>query len=165
MKILRKLIRPRGKSKYAHPVDFFIFELHMRTADTSIARMSFDETKHILHIEMKENAQMDMEATVAHYEKIIEVTGGKKYLALIDSGNYFHIDSDALELTSRKGTIGGRVAAAHYNVSVANKLTTHFFRSYYKLPIPFAVFESKEEALKWLLSLPQARKLKPKKQK
>ncbi|HET6991218.1 MAG TPA: hypothetical protein VFJ43_07845, partial [Bacteroidia bacterium] len=86
------------------------------------------------------------------YKAIEEITDGKEYFALIDSSEYFKMDADALKFAAMKENIGKRKAAAHYNLANANKLTTDFFRNFYKPSVPIQTFNSKEEALNWLLS-------------
>ncbi|MBI3510119.1 MAG: hypothetical protein HY064_05610 [Bacteroidetes bacterium] len=124
----------------------------MNSTLTSVSELYFDEANSILHIRMLPGADMSMENTKKHYDVIHKLTGGKKYLALVDSHEYFTMDSDALQFTSQRETIANRIATAHYNSSFGNKLTIDFFRNVLKPHIPVQVFRSKQEAEEWLLS-------------
>ncbi|HTL81026.1 MAG TPA: hypothetical protein VL651_04950 [Bacteroidia bacterium] len=124
----------------------------MKNLITRNAELSFDEETGLLHIRMLEGADLNLENTIAHYNAIREITGGKKYFALIDAKEYFTMSAEALRYTSSKEVTENRIAAAHYNSAAANKLTADFFRKYYKPPIPIRVIDSKEEAIAWLLS-------------
>jgi len=118
---------------------------------TAIAELSFDEKSGLLHIRMLKGADMSLESSQAHYEAILELTGGKDYLALVDASEYFTISPEALRYTSLPGTIGRRIATAYYQASIGNKLTLDFFRKYHKPHIPLGVFNTREEATEWLL--------------
>lgn len=125
----------------------------MKTIQTPIAEISFDEPEQILHIKVLEDATMNLKNAQIHYEKINKLLGGKKYFALVDASNYFTMEQDAWRYASSKEVVSNRMAIAHYNASFANKLTTNFFKSMYQTAVPLQIFDSKEEAEKWLKSM------------
>lgn len=125
----------------------------MPSIQTSIAHLKFDEVESILHIDLVPGAEMDLEQTRSHYHIMQELTKGKPYIALVNAANYYNIDPEALRYSAQQNTIGGRVAAAHYNVSVANNLTVSFFKNQLKPGIPVGIFKTKEEALLWIAQL------------
>jgi len=124
----------------------------VKTAYTPIAEICFDESESILHIKVLEGAEMNLLNTQRHYQEINNLVGKKKYLALVDASNYFTMEKAAWEYASLKEIISNRIAVAHYNSSVANKLATKVFKAAYKTSMPVEVFQSKETALEWLIS-------------
>ena len=96
---------------------------------------------------------MNFENTKAHYEAIREITGGKKYLALVDASNSFEIEPEALAYASLPEIVSNRIATAHYNSSISNTLTTNTFKTHYQPPIPIQIFTTKKEAVVWLKSI------------
>ncbi|MGZ4043816.1 MAG: DUF7793 family protein [Bacteroidia bacterium] len=125
----------------------------MRVLNTEIAIMTFDENERILHIQMIPGAEMTLDNTKEHYHLINQLTGGKEYIALVDASNYFIIDPEALKFAAEENTLVNRVAAAHYNSSVANLLTVSFFKNNLKPGIPVGIFKTKDDALEWIAKL------------
>jgi hypothetical protein len=122
---------------------------------TNIATLNFNEAESILHIEMMPDAEINLEQVKAHYKLIKKITKGKPYVALIDASNYYRMEPEALKYSAEQNTLGNRVAAAHYNCTVANTLTVSFFKKQLKPSIPIGIFKSKEEALTWIEQLKQ----------
>ena len=96
----------------------------MKIVYTKIAELNFIEGESILNIKVLEDAVMNFENTKAHYETIKELTGNKKYLALVDVSNSFKIEPEALAYSALPEVLSNRIAAAHYNSSASNTLTT-----------------------------------------
>jgi hypothetical protein len=122
----------------------------MKVIFTPIAEISFDEKARILHVNVLENAEMSLENAQEHYNKIKSLVGEKKYLALVNSSKYYTIEKEAWEYASNKEIVANRVAVAHYQSLVSNKLTANYFKATYQTAMPFRIFESREEALSWL---------------
>jgi hypothetical protein len=124
----------------------------MEIIQTSIAEISFNEEENILHIILREDADMNVENTREHYEKINALVGDKMYLALVDATNYYRVEKESWEYASSTEVISNRIAIAHYNSSAANTITTSFFKKMYNVSMPLQIFDTKEEALEWLRS-------------
>lgn len=122
----------------------------MKKAFTKIAELIFDEQESILHIRPLEGVDIDVKNTKEHYEHIKELTNNKPYGALIDASVHFSVDSEAMEFSSLPETIGNRIASAHYQAPLSNKLTAKVFKNRYKPKIHFQSFKTKEEAVLWL---------------
>lgn len=122
----------------------------MKTVTTPIAIITFDEPESILHIEVRKDAEMNLENTQMHYEQINELVANKKYTALVDSTNYFSVDKEAWQYASLLKIVSNRLAVAHYNSCDANILTTSFFKKAYHTAMPVEIFNTKKEALDWL---------------
>jgi hypothetical protein len=125
----------------------------MKIIYTKIAELRYKEEEALLFIKVLEGAAMNLENTKNHYEAIKNLTGNKKYLALVDASNYFTIEPAALEYASMPQVVENRIATAHFNSSFANSLTTNFFKAHYNPPIHITIFETKREALEWLKSI------------
>jgi hypothetical protein len=128
----------------------------MKLAYTNIAELRHNEEDSILSIKILEGAEMTFENTRAHYHIINKLTNNKRYLALVDAANFFTITPEALRHASLQEVVSNRIATAHYNSSTMNKLTTNFFATYYRPPIPIRIFDTKKEAVVWLRSMHRA---------
>lgn len=124
----------------------------MKIVQTPIAEISFNETESILHIKVFEGAEMNLENAKIHYNEIKKLLGNKRYLALVDTTNYYTIKKEAWEYASSKEIVSNRIAVAHYNSCFANRLTTNFFKTAFHAAMPFEIFGTKEEAVQWLKS-------------
>lgn len=124
----------------------------MKNIETPIATISFNKGESILHIIVKENAEMNVENTQIHYKKINKLVGNQQYLALVDSTNFYSVDKEAWKYASLEEIASNRKAVAHYNSCDANILTTTFFKNNYHTLMPVKIFDSKESALEWLKS-------------
>jgi hypothetical protein len=129
---------------------------HMKLAYTDIAELRHSEKESILRIKVLEGAEMTLENTRKHYQIISKLTDNKKYLALVDASNFFTVTPEALRHSSLPEVVSNRLASAHFNSSTMNKLTTNFFATYYRPPIPIRIFDTENEALAWLLSMYKA---------
>ncbi len=118
---------------------------------TEIATLIFHKEISILEIILNKDAHMDLKKTKEHYNLIEELTNGQKYLAFVDATHFFRVDEDASVYAALPETIENRIAAAHYTTNLANRLTSNFFRLYFKPNIPFQTFSIKKDAIKWLL--------------
>lgn len=125
----------------------------MGTFSSEIAELIFLKEENILHIKIRQGSQMNLKNTVDHYDLINKITQGNKYKALVDASEYFTIDPDAFEYAATPAALENRIAAAHYNGEIANKITATYFKNHYQPPIPFQQFNSKEEAMAWLAEL------------
>ncbi len=118
---------------------------------TDIAELEFDENTLILHIRMIDGAEMNLENTKKHYETIHQLTGGKKYRVLIDSSKFFTVDAGSFRFSSQPDITSRRIAVAHYDSCLANKMMLTFYKITYKPPVPLQLFKTRQEAVKWLL--------------
>jgi hypothetical protein len=126
----------------------------MEFLETPIAEITYSDADRILHIKIKEDAEMTLANARTHYNKINSVLGNKKHLVLVDASNYYRIDKNAWEYASKKEIVANRVAVANYNSCDANKLQTQFYKASLNTLMPMELFNSKEEAIRWLKSIP-----------
>jgi hypothetical protein len=126
----------------------------MKTVNTPIAEISFNEAEHILHVKVLEDAEMNLANAQIHYKKIHDLVGNRKYLALVDASNYFTMEKEAWQWASMREIASNRIAVAHYNSSFANTISTNYFKTMYNSVMPVQIFPTKEEAVKWLKTMP-----------
>jgi hypothetical protein len=121
---------------------------------TPLAELSYNDHERILHVRILEGAEMTLPNARTHYEKINSLLGSKKHLVLVDAENYYRIDKEAWIYASDREIISNRIAIAHYNSCNANKLETSFYKAHLNTAMPMETFNTKEEAIKWLKSIP-----------
>jgi len=121
---------------------------------TPLGELSFNSQTRILHIKIREGADMSLQNAKTHYDLINEYIGNSKYLALVDASNFFTISKEAWKYASLKKVFSQRVAAAHYNSSFPNILAMKFYTAVHDTSVPLKLFNSEAEAREWLLSFP-----------
>jgi hypothetical protein len=124
----------------------------MRNFKTPLAEISYNDREQLLHVRILEGAEMTLTNAQVHYEKINSLLGNKKHVVLVDAKHYYRIDKEAWIYASKKEIISNRIAVAHYNSCHANKLETSFYKAQLNTAMPVEVFNTKEEAVKWLRS-------------
>lgn len=127
------------------------FEIAMiRTATTTISELSYNEEACLLHVKILEKADIKHTELVAHLDLARELTGNNEHIALVDCSNYFKVQPESLLTYSLKKTSPNRIATAFYNINQANGVIMNFFKNYYEPEVPVELFETQEEALRWL---------------
>ncbi|HXB41899.1 MAG TPA: hypothetical protein VNZ49_15260 [Bacteroidia bacterium] len=122
----------------------------MKIFRDKISELTYSEDDRVLHIKITKNVIISLDDIIEHFEGVKELTGNKKYVALIDTSNYFKMQPEAFMHYSLEKANVNRIATAFYNPNVANIVTINFFKHYFKPPIPVEMFESMTEALAWL---------------
>lgn len=125
----------------------------MNNTNTGIAKIYFDEKASILHVEVKSEALMDLQNLREHYQKIKQITKGKKHLALVDVTNPYVIFTEGLEYAASNEALENRVATAYCNPPLQNRLNIVNLSRRLESKIPVNIFPTKEEALHWLKDL------------
>lgn len=123
-----------------------------KKATSPLADLLFDSKTSILFIKVYEDVEMTEGEILKHYDVIKELTQNKHYVALIDAEHFFPISNEALRLSAQPEVLGNRIATAYYSYSVANRLTTHFFKNNIKPAIPVEYFKTKAQALEWVIT-------------
>lgn len=122
----------------------------METAENPFAELSYNKTNFILHIKIRQNADLSLAIAQLHGKQITELTQNKPHLVLIDVTHFFTINDDALKYASVPCNLENRIAAAYYNPDLANWLTIKIFAQSKPLTFPVEVFKTEAEALQWL---------------
>jgi hypothetical protein len=122
----------------------------MKTINTKISELQYDEKEFILYIKIKNDVTVDLESIKEHFKATSELTNNDNHFALIDASNYFNMDEEALKYAAMEEYTVGRVAAAFYSVNLASRLTIHFFKLFRRPSYLVQLFKKKEDALNWL---------------
>lgn len=125
----------------------------MKSTKDKISEFTYDEKESLLHVKIFKNANISLDNVVEHYEEVRKLTNDKKYVALVDTSNYFKVEPEAFMHSSLETSNVNRIATAFYNPSIANRVTINFFKRFFKPAIPVEMFDSMEEALAWLENL------------
>lgn len=117
---------------------------------TDIAELCYNKDNATLYIKILENVTIDIQKAKEFSESVNTITNGENHFTLVDATNYFFIDDEALKFMALPEVGKGKMAEAYYSSNLANRLTMHFFKVYYKPIYPMQLFRKEEEALKWL---------------
>lgn len=104
----------------------------------------------IMHIHIKDNADMDLNDALKTMEAMGELGKGKKFPVLIDSGTFINIDKDVKIFSASK--IGNlfTLADAIACDSLAQKIIATFYTTNNNPAVPTKVFDDRKEAVQWL---------------
>jgi hypothetical protein len=125
----------------------------MIEAENEVATMQYDVKESILYINIRVGCEMTKENLVKHYSDIRELTKGERYFAVIDVSNYYSISDAGMRYAATKEALEKRAAVAYFNPCLANKISINFLKVRHQIEIPFSIFESRNEALKWIEKL------------
>jgi len=122
----------------------------MKILSDKISELIYNEDERVLHIKITKNIIITLDDAIEHFEGVKVLTGNKKYVALIDTTDYFKMQPEAFMHSSLEKANANRIATAFYNPNIANKVTINFFKRYFRPTIPVEMFENMTEALAWL---------------
>lgn len=122
----------------------------MKTINSDIAEITFNEIDSVLSIKIMADIEIDLEKVKKHFELINKITGNKKYIAIVDGANYFHIKDDALRYMASPQATRNRIATAFYSHNLANRLSILCLKLYSPPSTPLQYFSRKENAIDWI---------------
>jgi acyl-CoA synthetase (NDP forming) len=104
----------------------------------------------IMHIHIKEAADMELEDALEVVEAMGELGKGKKIPVLIDSGAFINIDKEVKVFSASKiGNIYTLADAIACN-SFAQKLIARFYQNNNNPAVPTKIFTAEKESVDWL---------------
>jgi hypothetical protein len=117
--------------------------------ETSIA---FLEIKNeVLYINIKEGANLSLEAAIENVLARKKLQKGKKMLILLDSRNAWQITNETREYAAKKEVTDLNIAMAILTGdSLTERLTNNFYIKFNKPASPAKIFNSEAKALAWL---------------
>ncbi len=104
----------------------------------------------VLHIHIKESANIELNDAVKAVEAMGILGGGKKYPVLIDAEDYSSVDNEVRTFSASEESNLFTIADAIAYYSLAQKLMSSFYIQHDKPFVPTKAFPNKEEAIKWL---------------
>jgi hypothetical protein len=114
---------------------------------------TFIREKNILQVNLKENSMFGVSDAMEVIEAARVLGGGKKLFNLIVAGKGAFIDEEARKYSSSINGCRYKYADAYVLNSIAQKLIANFIIKIQKPPVPTALFNDEETAVKWLKSL------------
>lgn len=120
----------------------------MGPVQTKTVKFSFDGK--ILLSEVIDNMEIDLDDAMENYEASMKLVGDRTYLSLVISAPYTTVTKEAREAMNDPKFYKNAVAQAIVVKSLANRLMGNFLIRIYKQYCPHRLFNSKEEAVKWL---------------
>jgi hypothetical protein len=120
----------------------------MGPVQTKTVKISFDGK--ILLSEIMDNMEIDLDDVFENYEASLKLTGDRPFLSLVISAPYTTVTKEAREAMNDPRYYKNTVAQAIVVKSLANRLMGNFLIRLYKQYCPHRLFNSREEAVKWL---------------
>ena len=104
----------------------------------------------IMHIHIKDNAEMEVADAIQTVKAMGKLGNGKKFPVLIDCGEFASVDKEVrIFSASKEANIFTSADAVAYH-SFAHKLVADFYINHNKPEIPTKVFPDNESAIVWL---------------
>jgi hypothetical protein len=123
----------------------------MKIVRTKTSEMFLDEHG-ILHKTVIENSHADLATLKESEEATHNLTKGERVLELYDARNHFTLTEDAMQYAQKEILNKQRIATAIVSNKVAIKIMVDFIMNVLKSETPIKIFNTKEAALKWLLT-------------
>ena len=123
----------------------------MEIIETKTATNSMLE-KDILLVVMKENAVVDVPEAKENYEATIQLTGGKKFAALIDGRNYATVTDEAKKYAAQPEIMKNTIGHAIVINSLASRLIVNFLLKFHNKDknVAMKLFTDYDAALNWV---------------
>lgn len=119
--------------------------------ETKTATIWIDD-EGIMRFRIKEAAAIDVKEVQMHFSIYRKLLGEKrKVLHLFESGDFFKFDTQGMLYTAKHAKHYFIASAVVHN-SLAMRMLFNFVNTFIKQPVPFKMFSTKGEALKWLRS-------------
>lgn len=121
----------------------------MKTILLKTAELKY-EGNGILIIKLLEDAEIDLAASKEMQRASLEITEGKKFVALIDARNRVIVTKEAREWGSTPEAQVNLLAQAILTNSLANRIIGNFIIRFHKPVAKTKLFTEEKEAMKWL---------------
>lgn len=118
---------------------------------TELAKLRYYAKKNVLQITLLNQSHLTLKNISEHYRIIEEITGGSRYCALVNANYSFTADEDALSYSAGSDIAEKRIATAYYTRKPGTRLSATFYNYHFSPTVPFRIFRTRKEALKWLL--------------
>jgi hypothetical protein len=121
----------------------------LKVITTRTARISLDSDG-IVHVFYLSHSEVDVDDKKEHHAAFAELTGGVKHPFLIRAGDHVSFTREARNYGSRMEEHQPFLAFALVATTAAYQLMANFYFQFHKPAMPYKVFRSDEEAMKWL---------------
>lgn len=123
----------------------------MKTLSTNLADYEYEND--ILVVSPRSGLVLEKEDMVTMLNEAVAFTEGKKYYALIDTSNHVETTVEGRNYYSNSELSKYRFVDAFVVTSLPIKLVVNFYIRFNKPLIPSKMFNSRVEAMNWLLEL------------
>ena len=120
----------------------------MKEAFTETLRVTFDGK--FLTCELLGDVVINVEHAEIDYEASKKITEGKKFLSLVLASKHTSITREAQKSSMKKEKYEKVIAQAIVIRSLAQRILGNFMILFIRYPCPAQLFNSKEQAVKWL---------------
>ena len=120
----------------------------MKEAFTETLRLTFDGK--FLTCELLGDVVINVEHAEIDYEASKKITEGKKFLSLVLASKHTSITREAQKSSMKKEKYEKVIAQAIVIRSLAQRILGNFMILFIRYPCPAQLFNSKEQAVKWL---------------
>lgn len=107
-------------------------------------------TKSIIKFKTFNRIHLTLKDGIEIHQAMVEISQGKPYAVLMDASNYFSSTNKLRTLLASKEITGLRYATAAVIKLLSVKLMAQFFISFHKPATPSKIFDTEEEAFRWL---------------
>ena len=104
----------------------------------------------IVHFEMKDIKDYTIEILMEQIQFLSEISKGKKFPLMLAFTSYHGPNKETMRYAASDGNLKYAKAIAVVVDSLASRLRSNFYLTFFKPKTPTKLFNSKEEAIKWL---------------
>ena len=135
-------------------------DLSFKILETYHDRVSVTEfwDNGIIYIKLDDNKQIELEDSIRQFELLnSKFDGVNKHLVLVEPGRYTDLSKEAREFSARPESNMMTFATGVIIRSLAQRIMINFMINFIKHgTMKMKMFESKEKAMEWLLSIKQS---------
>jgi hypothetical protein len=121
----------------------------MKSIKTSVFHVSLIE-EGIIHVIINDHADFDINVMLEMRAANNELSGGKPYCVLLESGDFVNYTKEAQRESTTPEHTKNRIAMAVIENNIAIRILTDFYIKLFKPIGPTKSFKSKEKAMEWL---------------
>ncbi len=112
----------------------------------------------IVHFEMKDVADYDVEIIKEQIEFLFEAGKGEKFPLMLTFTSFHNTNEKTNQFAAKEGNLKYAKAIAVVVDSLASRLRSNFYLIFFKPETPTKLFNSQKDAVKWLKKVQQKQK-------
>jgi len=106
----------------------------------------------IFHLRIEEGSEIELEDALSIHSSLLQFSGGRKYMVLFNTGQFFAISPEARFLIASEEYTRDRMAMAFVTNSLPGKLICNFFIKHHRPSSPAKIFSNVDDAYSWLIT-------------
>ncbi|HQQ94659.1 MAG TPA: hypothetical protein PLQ93_08905 [Bacteroidia bacterium] len=124
------------------------FASQVQVKDLSTTKVEYSD--HIIYLRLKEDAEFTLENTLEQHQAQDELTKDQVYAVLVDARNHVSITKESREFMANYANPRRKATAILMNRNSAMLIMANFYMKVNKPRIPTKLFNTEEEAVRWL---------------